>query len=85
MVLASAAFANPKVWFDKHADKVGHIFAGGLVAGLSYKHGAGPTSMVLNATILGGLKEWFDYTFAKKWDNGDWIATMFGGILFVLF
>ena len=85
MALASACLANPKVWFDKHADKMGHLFAGGFVAGLSYKLGAEPTSIALNVTALGGLKEWFDYTFAKKWDNGDWVATMLGGIIFILF
>ncbi len=82
--MSSACFANPKVWLDSHSDKIAHAFAGGFTAGVSLKHGADPVSMVLNATIIGGLREAFDYKYANKWDNWDWFATILGGVIFVI-
>ncbi|MBU1026569.1 MAG: hypothetical protein KKA31_02445 [Candidatus Margulisbacteria bacterium] len=82
--LTSTCWANPKDWFDAQADKIAHGLAGGVVAGLSYKHGADPAGQILNAAIVGGLKEGFDLTYAGKWDNWDWFATIVGGVLFVV-
>ncbi|NQU18089.1 MAG: hypothetical protein HQ564_08510 [Candidatus Saganbacteria bacterium] len=84
VLMSSACFANPKVWFDSHADKISHALAGGVTAGLSFKHGADPVSIVLNTTIVGGLKEAFDYKFANRWDNWDWLATILGGVIFLV-
>ncbi len=85
IMFSGTAIADPKDVFDSQADKISHIFAGGLVAGLSYKKGADPAHMLLNALGVGIGKEMFDYRFKKKWDNWDIVATVAGGILFVVF
>ena len=84
-MIAFPCFANPKKWMDERADKISHFLGGGFVAGLSYKLGAGPMSMLLNTTLVGGLKELFDWQFAKKADGGDWLATILGGIIITIF
>ena len=78
------AAANLKQQLDKHADKMAHFFAGGFVAGLSYTHGAAPTSMLLNTTIVAAAREAFDYKFADNWDNWDLIVTILGGVAMVV-
>jgi hypothetical protein len=85
MIVATPVSANPKKWMDERADKISHFFAGGFVAGLSYKMGAAPMSMLLNTTLVGGLKELFDWQYAKRVDAGDWLATILGGIVITIF
>ncbi|MFH1542811.1 MAG: hypothetical protein ABIE84_06985, partial [bacterium] len=56
------------------------FLAGGFVAGVSLKHGASPTGMVINAALVGAGKESFDYWQKEEWDNFDWLATVLGGL-----
>ncbi|MFH1542873.1 MAG: hypothetical protein ABIE84_07295, partial [bacterium] len=59
----------PSFAFEVQPDKVMHFLAGGFVAGVSLKHGASPTGMVINAALVGAGKESFDYWQKEEWDN----------------
>lgn len=73
-------------------DKILHALAGfgvaALVGGGAYLEThvlfAGLWPAITAGIIVAAVKEWCDYTYAKKWDWWDFFATIIGVVLAVL-
>jgi phosphotransferase system glucose/maltose/N-acetylglucosamine-specific IIC component len=73
-------------------DKILHALAGAAAAffcgGIAYVEThvlfAGLWPAITAGIIVAAIKEWCDYTYAKKWDWRDFFATIIGVVLAVL-
>lgn len=71
-------------FLDKNLDKVTHFFVGYFVAHVTYLITLDIVLPLLGVIIAGFGKEYYDKKTTGVWSNLDAIATIFGGMLFVV-
>ena len=71
-------------YYNHNVDKVAHGFMGATTTAVAMKHGVDPIGSVIFAGIAGTLKEWADENMGGVRDDADVVATIVGGIAYLI-